>query len=104
MTGRPDQANQLRGTVSVAEILHYLDQDRYLTLAEATKYLSLSERSLRKLLPEIKHFRVHSKLLFRKSDLDHWMERYIEDDPGLRLDCLAREALEGIADWKVTVN
>jgi hypothetical protein len=33
----------LQGTVSVAEILRYLDEDRYLDEHEARQYLSLSE-------------------------------------------------------------
>jgi excisionase family DNA binding protein len=86
----------MRGTVSVAEILHYLAEDRYLGEGEARRYLSLSERKLRSHLPEIKHYRVGTKLLFKKSDLDRWMERFLESSPELDLDRLADEVMKDV--------
>jgi excisionase family DNA binding protein len=85
-----------KGTVSVAEILRYIAQDRFFSLDEVCRYLSLSERTVRKLLPEIKHFRIGSKLLFKKSDLDEWMERHVETSAELDLGRLADEALKGL--------
>ena len=67
-----------QGTVSVREILNYFDHDRYLSLSEAEKYLSLSKRNIRNRLAEIPHLRVGKKLLFKKSELDEWMEQYRE--------------------------
>jgi excisionase family DNA binding protein len=84
------------GTVSVAEVLRYLAQDRYFTLDEVCHYLSLSERTIRKLLPEIKHFRVGSKLLFKKSDVDQWMDQHVECSTEMDLGRLVDETLEGI--------
>ena len=86
----------VQGTVSVSEILHYLDQDRYLTQEDACSYLSLSERTIRNHLPEIKHYRVGAKLLFKRSDLDRWMERYQEASAELDLDRIADQVLEGV--------
>jgi excisionase family DNA binding protein len=86
----------LQGTVSVAEILHYLAEDRYLSEAEALQYLSLSERKLRSHLPEIKHYRVGTKLLFKKSDLDRWMERFLETSPELDLNRLVDETMKEV--------
>lgn len=85
-----------QGTVSVAEILHYLAEDRYLVEREARRYLSLSERKLRNHLSEIKHYRVGKKLLFKKSDLDRWMERFLESSAELDLDRLADEVMKDV--------
>ncbi len=63
--------------ISVREVLAYLDPDRYLNLAEASKYLSMSTRTIRDRLDEIPHYRVGSKmLLFKKSELDEWMLQF----------------------------
>jgi excisionase family DNA binding protein len=87
----------LQGTVSVAEILHYVADDRYLSLDEACRYLSLSKRTIRSHLLEIKYYRFgERKLLFKKSDLDRWMERYLETRAELDLDRIADEVVEGV--------
>jgi excisionase family DNA binding protein len=85
-------------TVSVAEILGYLSDDRFLGEREARQYLSLSERKLRKHLSEIKHYRVGKKLLFKKSDLDRWMERFLESSAELDLDRMADEVVNGVLE------
>ncbi len=87
-----DQEHVLAGTVSAAEILAFIAQDRYLNLAEAAKYVRLSERTLRRRLNEIRPrpFRVGNKLVFKKSDLDLWMETY-------RLEDVAREMDEAVS-------
>ena len=73
------QKQVLDGVVSVREILAYVEADRFLDLRETSKYLSLSVRMIRDLLPEIPHFRLgFRKLLFRKSELDGWMLQYRE--------------------------
>ncbi len=88
----------LQGLVSVKEVIAYLNQDRYLSLSEAIEYLNLSERTIRKLLPEIKHHRVGSKLLFKKSDLEKWMEKHIEKNDWPDLDLMVDEVMEGLLD------
>lgn len=72
MSERPD------GYVPVSELLSYMERDRYLTLQEAAAYLSISERSIRERLDEIPHFRPLEgrKLLFKRSELDGWMEGF----------------------------
>ncbi len=74
-----EQEQFLEGTVSVREILAYLDQDRYLSLAQASEYLGISTRTLRDRLDEIPHRRLGTRLLlFKKSELDAWLEQYRE--------------------------
>ena len=61
----------------------------------AAAYTGLSPRTLEGRLGEIPHFRVGKKLLFKKSEIDVWMETYREG--GTRnLDRIADEALESI--------
>ena len=96
MCGRPDQTNKIQGTVSAAEILNYVEQDRFLSMPETVSYIGLSERTIRAHLPEIPHFRVRSKLLFRNSELDKWLLRYREQGDEMELGRLADEALKGL--------
>jgi len=79
--------------ISVREVLPYLEQDRFFNLAEASKYLSMSTRTIRDRLDEIPHYRVGSKmLLFKKSELDKWMLQYREGGKD-ELDELVNETL-----------
>ncbi len=64
--------------VSAQEILAYVDRDRYLDKREAAAYTTLSIRNLETRLDEIPHYRVGRKILFKKSELDHWMESHRE--------------------------
>ena len=87
-----DREQILDGVVSVREVLAHLDRDRYLNLAEASEYLSISKRTIRDRLDEIPHYKIGSKmLLFRKSELDEWMQQHRvwhEDVEGLVDDVL----------------
>jgi excisionase family DNA binding protein len=84
----------LEGTlVSVKEILGYLAQDRYLNLTEASGYLGFSKRGIRDRLDEIPHRRLGTRLLlFKKSELDTWLEQYREGGKD-ELDELVNETL-----------
>ena len=71
------QEQVLDGVVSVREILAYIAQDQYFNLAGASKYLSMSKRTLRDL--DVPCYRVSSKLLlFKKSELDEWLSQFKE--------------------------
>ena len=86
----------MNGVVSASEILAYLDQDRYLNLAEAAKYTSISKRTIRDRLDEIPHRRVGTRiLLFKKSELDTWLDRY-RGGGQAELDELVEECLEKV--------
>ncbi len=63
-----------QSTISVREVLVYLETDRFMDLKEVTEYLPLSERTIRDHLNEIPHFRYGKKIIFKKSELDRWME------------------------------
>ena len=68
-----------QSTISIREVLAYLAQDCYLSLAQASQYLAMSTRSIRDRLDEIPHRRVGKKmLLFKKSELDTWLDQYRE--------------------------
>ncbi len=83
--------------VSVQEVLLHFDRDRYMDKREAAAYTSLSVRNLEARLPEIPHFRVGQKILFKKSEVDRWMETYREG--GTRnLDRIADEAIESLKE------
>ena len=64
--------------ISVREVLPYLSQDCYLNLAQASKYLSISTRTIRD-RDDIPRYRIGTKmLLFKRSELDGWMLQYRE--------------------------
>ena len=69
--------------ISVREVLPYLETDRYLDLKGAAEYLPLSERTIREHLNEIPHFRYGKKIIFKKSELDQWMESFRVRDQDL---------------------
>ena len=79
--------------VSVKEVLLYFSLDRYLGKKEAAAYLCLSLRNFESRLDELPRYRVGSKLLFKKSELDRWMEKYREGGSH-NLDRLVDETLE----------
>ncbi len=78
------------------EILAYLDRDRYMPKAEVSDYLGISISNIEKQLESIPHFRVGAKVLFRKSELDRWMEKHRERPADLDLDRLADEAVRSV--------
>jgi excisionase family DNA binding protein len=84
--------HQLKGNVSVAEILVYLEQDHYLSKKDASKYLALSVRTMDARINEIPHFRVGTKMLFKKSELDKWMEHCRESPKKMDLNSIVEEA------------
>ena len=71
-----EQQELLSAVVSVREVLGYLEADRFMDLKEVTEYLPLSEGTIREHLNEIPHFRCGRKIIFRRSELDRWMEGY----------------------------
>lgn len=89
-----------QGTVSVAEILAYVNQDRYLSLSEACEYLSLSERTLRELLPGIPYSRIGRKLLFKKSKLDAWVQTHETGRADLVVDATADADAHRVLSWR----
>jgi len=77
------QEQILDAVVSVREILNFIESDRYLDLKEAAEYLPLSERTIRQHLKEIPCFRYGKKIIFKKSELDQWMEGFRVRDQDL---------------------
>jgi len=77
------QEQILDGVVSVREVLNLIKNDHFMDLKEATEYLPLSERTIRQHLKTIPHFRCGRKIIFRKSELDRWMETFRVRDQDL---------------------
>jgi excisionase family DNA binding protein len=51
-------------------------QSGYLDKRSAAKYLDVSPRWIEDRLHEIPHYRPGGKILFRRSELDEWIEAY----------------------------
>ncbi len=77
------QEQILDAVVYVREVVNFLESDRFMDLKEADAYLPLSERTIRQHLGEIPHFRYGKKIIFRKSELDQWMETFRVRDQDL---------------------
>ena len=90
-----DLVSQPNGVVSVREVLLYFSQDRYMSKRESAAYLGLSLRNFESRLDQLPRYRVGSKLLFRKSELDAWMEAHRESN-GDSLSNIADEVLESL--------
>jgi len=74
-----DDASILSGVVlvPVREILLYMQSDRYMDKRGLTEYTTLSPRFIESHLGEIPHYRPNGKkLLFKKSEIDKWLETY----------------------------
>ncbi len=84
-----------QGLISVREVLIYLETDRFMDLKEAAEYLPLSERTIRQHLNEIPCFRYGRKVIFKKSELDQWMETFRVRDQDL--DIALKKAEEMLA-------
>ena len=87
-----------KGTVDIHEVLAYLHADCYLDKKKAADYLDISVSNLEKRLKEIPHFRLGQKVLFKRSELDVWMEQFRERDEALDLKGLADAALAQLSD------
>ncbi len=77
------QEQLLDGVVSVREVFKFIESDRFMDLKEAAEYLPLSERTIREHLKVIPHFRYGKKIVFRRSELDRWMEGFRVRDQDL---------------------
>ena len=70
----------LQGTVSVQDILAYLDRDSYIGLADLCEYLSVEERTARDLIKRgLPCYRLSHKLIrFKRSEVDRWILKFRE--------------------------
>ena len=81
--------------VSVREVLAYFNSDRFFSKTGLAKYLSISTRSIEKSLHAIPHYRLlNSMLIFKKSEIDEWAEKYRENDS--HLDQIVDGAIESL--------
>ena len=65
----------------------------YLGVRKAASYLSVSERFLRGQLGKLKHYKWGRKILFKRDELDDWMEGFRVRPAGDQ-----RDGLDQIAD------
>src|SRR5262245_23963752 len=91
-----------RGLIDIREVLKYLESDRYLGKCEAAQYLGLGVRTL-EARKDIPRFRLPAenkrcgKVLFKKSELDRWMEaNRITGDEQQDLRKIAEEAFQKV--------
>jgi len=89
-------AQRPEGVVSVHEVLHYLAQDRCFDKKGLAAYWSVSTRFIEEHLSQIPHFRLFgSKLIFRKTEIDDWMEQWREGGTA-DLDRMVDEVMERV--------
>ena len=85
-----------QGLIDIREILTYLASDRYMGKSKAAEYLGVSVRNIegRKDIP---HFKLGGKTLYRKSELDRYMEQHrVAGTEQRDLARLAEEALRAV--------
>jgi len=93
--------NQPTGQVSVAEILEYVKSDYWIDKQAASKYLSLSVRTIEERQDEIPQSKVGRKILFKRSRLDAWVEGQANMKQ-LDLHRLADEAVAAVCGRRVS--
>lgn len=84
------------GVVSVAEILRYLLNDYYMGKKEAAKYTGLCSDTLdyhSLVVGDLKRYKLARKVLYKKSDLDRFVESYLDVTLRFDPDQLAEKAL-----------
>ena len=80
------------------ELLATLDVDVFLSKKQASQYLSVSISFLERLMAEegLPFYRVKKKVLFRKHEIDRWIEQYWEQGESQDLKQLADEAVRKV--------
>jgi excisionase family DNA binding protein len=86
--------------VALADVLPLLDHDRHMAKREAAQFLGIGVRTLETLQWEIPHFRVGSRVLFRRSELIRWMNGRREQTTVGDLDRVADEAVRAVLGKK----
>jgi excisionase family DNA binding protein len=61
--------------MEITKIRMYMVQDEYLTKSELQKLLKISRGMVDKLMKEIPYIKLGKKVLFRKSDIDAYLEK-----------------------------
>jgi len=92
------------GSIWALEFLLIRPKTRHLYLSkkQASQYLSVSLSFLDELMAEeaLPFFRVKRKVLFRKHEIDSWMEQYWEQGESQDLKKLADEAVRKVLGEK----
>ena len=80
------------------ELLATLDVDVFLSKKQASQYLSISISFLERLMAEegLPFYRVKKKVLFRKHEIDRWIEQYWEQGESQDLKKIADEAVRKV--------
>src|SRR5437870_934254 len=86
--------------VRLCDVLPLLDADRHMGKREAAEFLGLGIRTLEGLLDQVPHFRVGSKVLFRRSELIAWMDRHREHTTSADLGRIADDAVRAVLGEK----
>ena len=86
-------------TVSVREVIRYLETERFLDKREAAEFLRISVRNLTTRIREIPHFRLGKKILFKLCELKRYMEAKRERTSNI--DRMIDEVLKDLRSAKV---
>ena len=80
------------------ELLSVLDVNCFLSKRQAACYLSISVSFLERLMSEeaLPYYRVKQKVLFRKHEIDQWIEQFWQQGDSQDLKQLADEALRTV--------
>ena len=87
----------ISGVVSVAEILRYLLNDYYMGKKEAAEYTGLCSDTLdyhSLVVGDLKRYKLAGKVLYKKSELDRFVESYLDVTVSFDPDQLAEKALQ----------
>jgi excisionase family DNA binding protein len=85
--------------IHVEDVIAALASDYYMPKRAAAQYLGMSLRTLQSQLGQMPHYRRGGKILFKRSELDRWMQLYRESSSSLdeMIEIAARDLVSG---WK----
>jgi len=92
-----EKKNIVSGVVPVSEILEYLRNDYYMSKKEAAKYTGLCSDTLdyhSLVVGDLKRYKLSGKVLYKKSDLDRFVESYLDVTTKFDPDQMAEKVLQ----------
>ena len=82
--------------VKVGEIIGYLREDHFMPKREAARYCGVSVRTLESWMDQLPRYKPSGMILFKKSELDRFMESHRELPTTIDLEKLADEAVAAV--------
>lgn len=82
--------------IRIGEVLSYIREDCYLDKNQSAQYLGAGLRTFESWMDQLPKYRPGGKVMFKKSELDAFMERHLEAPCAVDLERLADDAIASV--------